>query len=167
MDHVQQRPKRSVDQRTVNPSHRNTAGSSPAPSTFRLRVREVYGASPFHSGRRKADVPRTSCDLLRWRAATHRRFESFRKRSRAGIGFLAFSCRSRQKEKDRRLPVQFPFICLYIFQWQVPWRRGRRYAAPHPESLLPWPGSCQITVPSLQEQERPAAGQPASSGHHP
>ena len=50
-------------QRTVNPSHRNTAGSSPAPSTLRLRVREAYGAT-----------------LLRWCAATHRRFKSFRKR---------------------------------------------------------------------------------------
>ena len=59
------RPKRSGDQRTVNPSQRNIAGSSPAPSTFRLRVREVYGAT-----------------LLRWCAATHRRFESFRKRSK-------------------------------------------------------------------------------------
>ncbi len=46
-------------QRTVNPSHRNTAGSSPAPSTLRLRVREAYGAT-----------------LLRWCAATHRRFKS-------------------------------------------------------------------------------------------
>ena len=45
-----------------------------------MRVRVVYGASPFHFGRRKADVPWTSCDLLRWCAATHRRFKSFRKR---------------------------------------------------------------------------------------
>ncbi len=51
-------------QRTVNPLQRNTAGSSPAPSTLRLRVRVVYGAI-----------------LLRWCAATHRRFKSFRKRS--------------------------------------------------------------------------------------
>ncbi len=52
-------------QRTVNPLQRNTAGSSPAPSTLRLRVREAYGAI-----------------LLRWCAATHRRFKSFRKRSK-------------------------------------------------------------------------------------
>ena len=36
----------------------------PAPSIFRLRVRAVYGAT-----------------LLKWCAATHRRFKSFRKRS--------------------------------------------------------------------------------------
>ena len=35
----------------------------PAPSTFRLRVRAIYGAT-----------------LLKWCAATHRRFKSFRKR---------------------------------------------------------------------------------------
>ena len=46
----------------------------PAPSTFRLRVRAVYGAT-----------------LLKWCAATHRRFKSFRKRFRAGMKFLALS----------------------------------------------------------------------------
>ena len=51
------------------------------PIHFRLCVRVVYGASSFHFGRRRADVPRTSCDPLRWCAATHRRFKSFRKRS--------------------------------------------------------------------------------------
>ncbi len=43
---------------------RGTSVLRPAPSTFRLRVREVYGAT-----------------LLKWCAATHRRFKSFRKRS--------------------------------------------------------------------------------------
>ena len=55
---------KSLLEGTVNPLQRNTAGSSPAPSTLRLRVRVVYGAI-----------------LLRWCASTHRRFKSFRKRS--------------------------------------------------------------------------------------
>ena len=49
-------------------------GSSPAPFTFRLRVREAYGAT-----------------LLMWCAATHRRFKSFRKRFRAGMKCPALS----------------------------------------------------------------------------
>ena len=70
-------------QRTVNPSQRNTAGSSPAPSTFRLCVREVYGASPFHFGRRKADVPRI---------AAEKPLPKHKKSRKSILGFPAWWC---------------------------------------------------------------------------
>ena len=82
---------RAADCKSVTQKHRRFES---CPIHLRLRVRVVYGASPFHSGRRKADVPRTSCDLLRWCAATHRRFKSFRKRlkMRLNLNLPYFLC---------------------------------------------------------------------------
>ena len=55
--------------------------SNPAHFTFAC-PRWLMVPSPLRSGRRKADVHWTSCAPLRWCAATHRWFESTRKRSK-------------------------------------------------------------------------------------
>ncbi len=89
--------RRPADCKSVTQKHRRFES---CPIHFRLRVRVVCGASPFHSGRRRADVPRTSCDLLRWCAATHRRFKSFRKRSQ-----LKYIIVNKVVKKDRWEPV--------------------------------------------------------------
>ena len=58
---------RAADCKSVTQKHRRFES---CPIHFRLRVRVVYGAI-----------------LLRWCAATHRRFKSFRKRSKTGIKY--------------------------------------------------------------------------------
>ena len=62
---------RAADCKSVTQKHRRFES---CPIHFRLRVRVVYGAI-----------------LLRWCAATHRRFKSFRKRFRAGMKCPALS----------------------------------------------------------------------------
>ena len=63
---------RAADCKSVTKKHRRFES---CPIHFCLRVRAVYGAT-----------------LLRWCAATHRRFESFRKRTGAGAD-PAFLCK--------------------------------------------------------------------------